>query len=406
MRNHRKRLKKEGFARKAVASLLWVSAGWVLSAEAVAALPEINRVERGSAAIRAGNGLYRSAEVGDRLDLNEAVLPSARSRVVVTCPNNTRRRVTPGRLSGIGIICPDVRTAQRSRNENDLLLLNGGVFPYITRVVDDRPATFAWPELLETETAITAGAGAQRYVVSLHRLGQDAPVERVWQAETAETFVAYDGPPLEMEVTYGLIVEVAIDEQTDKLAGELCGEGAVAERDSGAGRFRRGLCFRENVQRLTADEASELAAAVMAIEAEGVEGRSLAGELQTLALGDRYAESGVHSAVVDLLAPLVANGEQGSEQPGAVYALLAESYLRLGHIEQAQVAYRKAEELAVRAGDYPTRLAANLGLAKVAAWRMRPERAVDYLWAALRDVSYVRDGGEADVIVQWLDKLE
>jgi len=151
----------------------------------------------------------------------------------------------------------------------------------------------------------------------------------------------------------------------------------------------------------------------MAIEAEGEQG-PLRGELQTLALAYRYAESGVHGEVVNLLEPLLANGErtddqtneQSSEQPGAVHQLLAESYLRLGRIEQAQRGYGKAEELAVRAGDYPTRLAANLGLAKVAAWRMRPERAVDYLWAALRDVGYVREWEQADAIVQWLDKLE
>lgn len=400
MRSHRKRLKKADFARRAVVGLLWVAVGWLVGTEVAIALPEIERVERGSAAIRGGDGVYRDAQAGDRLELNEAVLPSANARVRVTCPNNTRRRVTPGRLSGIGIICPDVRTAQRSRNENDLLLLNGGVFPYVVRVVEAQPV-LAWPSLGEERANSPANPSA--VTVSVYRLAQGEPSELIWRSAAEGMQLDYAGPPLAVGETYGLVVEAMADTPPEEIDGEqaqaLCGEGDLAEFSSGVGRFRRGACFRSNIQRLGEDEV----AAVMAIAAET---ESLGPEVQILALAYRYAELGVQGEVVRLVAPLVASGEQNGEQLGAVYALLAESYLRLGHIEQAELAYRKAEELAVRAGDYPTRLAANLGLAKVAAWQMRPERAVDYLWAALRDVSYVRDWDQADTIVQWLGKLE
>lgn len=402
MRNHRKRLKREIFVRKSVASLLWVSVGWVLSAEVAVALPEINRVERGSAAIRGGNGVYRGAQAGDRLELNEAVLPSSRSRVVVTCPNNTRRRVTPGRLSGIRIICPDVRTAQRSRNENDLLLLNGGVFPYTVRVVEAQPV-LAWPSLGGDQ------ANPQTVAVSVYRLEQGEPGELIWRSEAMGMQVDYTGPPLAVGEMYGLVVEAVTANVTDITPGdaggeqvqELCGEGDLAENSSGVGRFRRGECFRSDIQRLDVDEAAALAAVAIESESEILES-----EVQTLVLAYRYAESGVYGEVVRLVEPLVAIGEQSGEPSGAVYQLLAESYLRLGRIEQAQIAYVRAEGLAVRAGDYRTRLAANLGLAKVAAWRVRPERAVDYLWAALRDMGYVRDQTQADEIVQWLNKFE
>ncbi|MGC1525590.1 MAG: hypothetical protein WA783_06025 [Phormidesmis sp.] len=404
MRNHRKRLKKERFARKVVASLVWVSMGWVLSAEVAAALPEISRVEIDSAAIRGGDGLYRRAQVGDRIELNEAVLPSTQSRVVVTCPNNTRRRVTPGRLSGIGIICPDVRTAQRSRNENDLLLLSGGVFPYTVRVVEAQPV-LAWPSLGGDQVR------PQAVAVSVYQLDQGEPGELMWRSEAVGMQVDYAGPPLAMGETYGVVVEAATGNTPDITPGDtdgaqgqdLCGEGDLAQHSSGIGRFRRGECFRSDIQRLGVDEAAGLAAAVMAIEAEA---ESLESEVQTLALAYRYAESGVYGEVVRLVEPLVAIGEQSGEPSGAAYQLLAEGYLRLGWIEQAQMAYARAEGLAVRAGDYHTRLAANLGLAKVAAWRGQPERSVDYLWAALRDVGYVREWEQADAIVQWLDKLE
>ncbi|MEO0373365.1 MAG: hypothetical protein AAF329_01820 [Cyanobacteria bacterium P01_A01_bin.17] len=400
MRSRRQRLKKEGFARKAVAGLLWVSMGWFFSTEVAAALPEINRVERGSAAIRGVNGLYRSAGAGDRLELDEAVLPSARSRVVVTCPNNTRRRVTPGRLSGIGIICPDVRTAQRSRNENDLLLLNGGVFPYTVRVVEAHPV-LSWPSLGGDQ------ANLHTVAVSMYRLEQGEPNELIWHIETEGMQVDYAGPPLAVGEMYGLVVEVMTDNITDatprgangEQVQELCGEGDLTENSSGVGRFRQGECFRSDIQRLDVDE-------VAALTALGIESEILEPELQALTLAYRYAESGVYSEVVGLVEPLVAIDEQRGEPSWAVYQLLAESYLRLGRIEQAQMAYARAEGLAVRAGDYHTRLAANLGLAKVAAWRVQPERVVDYLWAALRDVGYVRDQAQADEIVQWLNKLE
>ena len=84
-------------------------------------------------------------------------------------------------------------------------------------------------------------------------------------------------------------------------------------------------------------------------------------------------------------------------------SLLGDSYLRAGWIEAAQGAFMDAERIASRAGDFETRLAARLGLAKVAVWRMQP--AADYLCGALRDASYGEDLEQADTIVQLIRKL-
>lgn len=325
MRNRRKTVAKT--AMKITASTLMVALGLVGLASAAAALPTIERLQGGTAWIRASDGGYRNAAAGDVVGLGEAVLLSARSRLVVRCPDNTRRRVTPGRLSGVGIICPTLEVARRSRDENDLLLLSGGRFPYVVRMVGDVAA-------------------------------------QEWAGDRC-------GP-----------------ENTPAAAGDSTAERLVN-------------CAQVEILPLTEDAATELAMGIEAIEASG-----LATDTQSLALAYRYAASGVHGDVVNLLEPLLALPMASATQPAAVYQLLADSYLQLGWVALAQQMYGQAEQLAVRSGDYETRLVANLGLAKVAAWRLQPEQAVDYLWAALRDVGYVRDREHADMILQWLGKLE
>ena len=364
-------------------SLSMAMAGLVYTADVAAALPWVERLQGGGAVIQNAEGTnFRGASEGDRIGLDEAVLPSPETRMLVRCPNNTRRRATPGRLSGIGIICPDVDVVRRSRNENDLLLLSRGVFPYGLRVVDGAP-TLGWPEL----------TGVERYQVSVYRIERDELIERLWQAETAATRLDYDGPPLELGNAYGLIVEPVTADPSE----QLCGEGRAEQAGSGLARWRRGDCYRAEIQRLEPEEAGRLTETVAALEATGLDEVTGA-----LALAYRYGELGVYGRAIGLVEPLAARGDQ----PAAVYQLLGDSYLRSGWFEQAETAYEAAQRLATRSGDYRTRLEAKLGLAKVAAWRIQSEQAVEYLWSALRDVSYVRDSAQADVIVQWLNKLE
>ena len=294
--------------------------------------------------------------------------------MVVRCPNNTRSNVVPGQLSNIGLICPDLGITKRSRNENDVLLLNSGVFPYELRITDDRP-TLIWPAM----------AGVETYQVSLYQSNTDG-LEKLWQGETAANSVEYDGPPLSVDVAYSVIVESQVVDMP-------CGEA-----ESDVDRWRLGGCFRANLQRLDAEEDMALTQALASVEAADFGDD----EIRSLALAYAYREAGAYDQVIGLVAPLLEAGEQ----PAAVYELLADSYLRAGWIDQAQTAFADAERLATLDGNFQTRLAARLGLVKVMAWRMQAEVAVDYLWAAMRDVSYRQDQEQADVILQWIGKLE
>lgn len=371
-------------SRKQVSvGVLMAAVGLAFTADMAAALPRVERLEGGGAVIQNSEGTsFREVHLDDLIGLDEAVLPSPQTRLLVRCPNNTRRRVIPGRWSGIGLICPDLGVVRRSRNENDLLLLNSGVFPYVLRVAEQSP-TLSWPELL----------GVGRYQVSVYRLEQDELGDRLWQTETAATRIDYGGPPLELGRSYGLIVEPVTTDPPE----QRCGEGVTEQAASGVARWRRGDCFRADLRRLDPEPVEQLTAAAAALEATVVD--EVTG---LLALAYRYAESGGYGDVIGLVEPLAARGEQSA----AVYQLLGDGYLRSGWFEQAQAAYEAAQRLATESGDYRTRLEAKLGLAKVAAWRMQSEQAVDYLWSALGDVSYVRDPAQADVIVQWLNRLQ
>ena len=239
------------------------------TANTALALPWIERLEGGSAAIQnSGDTSYRPASVGARIGLDEAVLPSPRTRMVVRCPNNTRSSVVPGRISGIGLICPDLGIIRRSRGEDDVLALNRGDFPYELRVIEELPL-LAWPELfsdresqvvplssllegevpqaegarplaLDAEPPLSvpllkgdtnAQANSPAYQVSVHRSEPDG-LQQIWQSEASLTGVQYDGPPLEDGISYSLIVET-------EAADSLCGEG-----DPGGERWRLGRCFR------------------------------------------------------------------------------------------------------------------------------------------------------------------
>ena len=362
------------------------------------ALPWVERLEGGSAAIQnSGDTSYRPASVGAQIGLDEAVLPSPRARMVVRCPNNTRRRVVPGRISGIGLICPNLSIARRSRGENEVLALNNGTFPYVLQVLDERP-TLAWPGLSEEfsdgeglqtvqRAAQMPSAGfdemsqpsLQTYRVSVYRVEQ-TQLEPIWQIETLENSIEYDGPPLEPGETYSLIADT-----TD--AETLCGEG-----NTGLQRWRLGECFRMNFQRLDTD---------VTLGEASLNAGALDAETRVLALAYAYRGAGAYGQVLKLIAPLVGAGDQ----PAAVYELWADSYWRLGWVDEAKAAFERAERVATRDGDFQTRLAAKLGLVEIAAWQMQSETAVDYLWEALRDASYEQDQDQANVILQLIRKL-
>jgi len=337
--------------------------------------PVIERIRRGSVLIqRDGNGLYDLAREGDTLNPQDMVLvPGAGTRVDIRCPNNSwGRPPVRGGLSGVQVICPDVGTARRSRNDNDVLLLSTGVFPYGLSLMES-PGQLRWPPL----------AGASTYEVALYRQDQQDLGPLLWQTEATGTTVAYDGPPLAVKETYVLVV-------TPASAAQDQGCGATLER------WRRGQCYQITMTLLQPDAIASLQALSTTLETAAIDDAAAA-----LALAYSYAADDLHWRTIDVLEPLITN----SEQPAAVYQLLATAYLQAGWINQAQQTYTQAQQLAAMSGDRSTHLQATLGLAKVAAWQLDSAATKDHLWRALATVSDSQDLDQADNIVQWLRKL-
>lgn len=352
-------------------------------APAQADLPVIEQIVRGTVLIeRAATGRYVRARVGDTLGQQDAVLlRGERSRLDVRCPNNRLGR-SPVRdvLSGIQAICPDVITVRRSRDEDEFLALLRGDFPYVTGVPDG-PVVLRWPEM--------AGAEAG-YRVAVYRQVRGELTEQLWATTVAEERVTYAGPALVAGETYGLVVEPGA-------VGEpLCGERDLVD-NAGLERWRSQRCFRTSLQPLTAATMADLQALQ-----ENLADLAVDEETAALALAHRYGAAGLYGPAMDLLEPLVAEGMVSA----SVYRLLGETYLRAGWMDAAAMAHGRALRLSPLGGDRQTPLAAAMGLAKVAAWQGDQPRAADYLWRALGESSRLRDGEQADVIVQLLRKLD
>jgi hypothetical protein len=366
-------------AAAAVLGIVWAAS----VAHANADLPVIERIVRGTVLIeRAATGRYERAQVGDTLGQQDAVLlRGERSRLDVRCPNNRLGR-SPVRdvLSGIQAICPDVTTVRRSRDEDEFLALLRGDFPYVTGVPDG-PVVLRWPEM--------AGAEAG-YRVAVYRQVRGELTEQLWATTVAEEWVAYGGPALVAGETYGLVVEPGA-------AGEpLCGKRDGAG-DAGLERWRSQQCLRTPIQLLTAELSPDLQALQ-----ENLADLAVDEETAALALAHRYGAAGLYWPMMDLLEPLVA----GETALASGYRLLGDAYLQAGWMDAAAVAYGRALRMSTVGADRQTPLAAAMGLAKVAAWQGDQPRAADYLWRALGESSRLRDGEQADLIVQLLRKLD
>ena len=371
---------------KLLRSLPWALLGIGLAGSPVHAdTVRIEQIAGGNAYVQlSGSSGYRFASEEDVLGVGDALLPGPNTQVTVRCPNGNFSPLVPGRLSGIRVFCPDVQSITRFRGENDLLALNRGDFPYRVRVLAAQP-TLRWPELPDAD-------GYRVRVFEQHPT--DGLTTPPWESETDTTAIAYAGPALRPEVDHVLVVESLAGESAEADAAVPCGEAEAAETGN---PWRSGECFRVRVSRLDAAAAAALTADVAAIEAESDDAAA-----QALALAYRYEAAGMYWQAIAELERLMAQGEQ----PSAVHQLLGEAYLQAGWIERARAAYESAHRLALAEGASWTQLEASLGLAKVAAWRMQPQAAAGYLWTALGEVSQVQDWDQADVIVQWLGRLD
>ena len=371
---------------KLLRSLPWALLGIGLAGSPVHAdTVHIEQIEGGNAYVQfRGSSGYRFASEADVLGVGDALLPGPNTQVTVRCPNGNFSPLVPGRLSGIRVFCPDVQSIRRFRRKNDLLALNRGDFPYKVQVLAAQP-TLRWPEL----------PAAEGYRVRVFEPNSSAELATLrWESETDATAIAYAGPALRPEGDYVLVVESLSGESAAADSAVPCGE---AEETETVNPWRSGECFRVSMSWLEAEAEAALTADIAAIEAESGDAAA-----QALALAYRYEAAGMHWQAIAELEQLMAQGEQ----PSAVHQLLGEAYLQAGWIESAQAAYESAHRLALAEGARWPQLEASLGLAKVAAWRMQPQAAAGYLWTALGEVSQVQDLGQADVIVQWLRRLD
>ncbi|MGF1515038.1 MAG: tetratricopeptide repeat protein [Elainellaceae cyanobacterium] len=360
----------------AIATITWLGLAQGLTRTEARAeeVITVERIRGGPVLIQRGvNGPYEVADEGDIFGPQDALLVmSTGVRVEVRCPNNSRGRPpVAGAPSGARVVCPDVRAARRSRDENDFLALNRGDFPYVTRLIAS-PRELRWPGF-GTKNIGAAESGAAAYRVAI----QSPDGETLWQTESRATRVAYDGPALLPGETYALVVT----------AGD---EEPVCEDEA-----RRQLaCFWTALALLDDDALAELGSL------EDQFGDTDDGSI-AIALAYRYEALGLYWRVMDGLGPLVRR-----EQAAGVYGLLGEVYLRSGWVAEAEEFYERSLRLAEDAGDGETRLAALVGLAKVAAWRWEPAVAAGYLWRSLGVAGERRDLARADVIVQWLRRLD
>lgn len=336
------------------------------------ALPIIHTIEGGTVLVRRqDSGVYIYGRTGLPLQPRDGLLPSRGARVLVDCPNGERQRVTPGRLSGVRVICPDLATSFDGRDEEDLLQLLAGRFPYMPRALRSAP-TFSWPQV--TPTAPYEVQLVRIDVVDQPGADEFSPPTPVLQETVLQEAVVqgnywrYGGPALEAEGQYGL-----------RVRGQ--GEGAEVLYQVGFWGVSPGA------EATLAETRAELATqAIPPAEAAMVQAHAL-------------FDLALHWEVIAVLQPWA---EEGALSPGG-HQLLAESYLRTGRYGRAETRYGAAITLAQEVEDQRMVAAAWVGLAKVAAADQNAALTVQRLTVARQlYMGLVVDEGWVEIIDDWL----
>jgi hypothetical protein len=351
--------------------------GLVLAVESLApavalASARIVSIQGGTVQVRRSNGRYVQGRVNTRLNSGDALLPARGVRVRVQCPNGRRRRATAGRLSGMRVICPDLARSTGARNENDLPQLLAGQFPYVPHVWGDTP-TFIWPDVSPTapyRVQVIQVTFVQPESSDPFEIPAPERVETVLhEATVTENRWTYDGPPLGVEGRYQVRVETPM-----------------------------ATVYQVPFQLVPSEAATELIAGVEALQ-------DLEADVETeaLALAYLYRDAELYWAVIDLLQPLVAQGEVSA----TIHQLLAESYLKTGNTGAAATHFSAAVTLAQAAVDVRTEAEAWVGLAKVAAASQDREAVVERLQRA--QVIYQTlavDEGWVAALEEWLTAID
>lgn len=336
---------------------------------AVIALPEIYRIEQGTVQVRRqASGVYIYGRSGLPLAPRDALLPSAGARVWVDCPSGARQRVTPGRLSGVQLICPDLARSTDGRNEDDLLLLLAGEFPYSPRVLTDHPV-FSWPDITPTRpyaVRVIQIEFVQPEVDDPFVIPEPQLVETVlYETAVASSHWRYDGPALALDRRY----QIQVATETGVFY-TMPFRGLTTEAEGAIGEVERSLVDQEPI---FTDRA--------------------------VALAYVYLEADLYGAVIATLQPEVEAGRASA----IAHRLLAEGYLKTGVYGMAATHYGAAIVLAEEAADGRTQGEAWVGLAKVAAVSQKRERVVQRLEKAQRIYGGLAvDEGWVAAIEAWL----
>jgi len=309
----------------------------------------------------------RAAKPGMALRVGDLIQPYLDAVVVIRCESGSTRRVRS--LVGLGDLCPDSvgrRFTMTGRGEDDFLLFLNGLFTYSTQVTEAHPV-LRWNPV----------EGATIYRVEMF---QDDEV--IWNWSGDDTRVPYGGEGLEPGASYVFIV-TAIDQDGEERRSRLL------------------------LRRLSEAEATSIQDAVTQVEAQGLsdEGRAiaLAQIYQGVAQPNNSPPDGT-GLVFDLMTHLESVIESGNPS-SYLYRLLGDSYLQVGLIDAAQRQYETVIQLTALGQDLPSRAAAWVGLANIAALSGNREVAENYLQFAQVHYGAIADDSRVEQIDEWLSKL-
>lgn len=350
----------------AASAIILVSAIILPSAKAS---DQIVEAQGGVSVRRSGDSRYRSVGVGTTLEIGDLIRPNARASVRVHCTNNTLRRVVAGIPSGLGVVCPESVASRRSvrgRGGCDFLAFLNSRCIYTTQILAASPE-LRWNPVSEVD----------RYQVQVVN-GNDV----IWQQTVEGTVTRYGGTELQPGVNYQLLV-TTVDRSDNQQTSHL------------------------TLQRLDETKIAALQMAIAQIDAQ-----ELSPEAKALVLTSIYQEAGQSATVsnspglvweaIATLEPLVASGNLTPY----VHRLLGDLYLQVSFLELAAPRYQASVNLAQATCDYQNQASAAVGLANIAI--AKGDRALAEQWLMEAKEGYVmsEDIRQADMVDQWLLKLE
>ena len=323
--------------------------------------------------------------VGTTLDQGDLLFPAQGVRVMVVCPDLTKRPVSAGVPSGLKTICP-VWTVVAAKGPQSPGVLGGTnaqipylIFPRHTLVLSNTPI-FRW----------NAVQGATQYTVKLA-----GPTGMVWEKQVKGHQVLYPGtPPLEPGATYALTIQT--------------NTGKTSEEEKSAN-----LDFKV----LRPSQADTIKT-----EAEKIISQNLSKEVTAMLLADLYSTYILPESVISTygltssnfrsynltgqaIATLETLVRQGKAAP-IVYRALGDLYWQSGLANLAADHYLKAIELGKEPQDMEERTLAQYGLGEVYAATDNTNQAIRWYNQAANGYASLGYTQRADFLKQQIESLK